>query len=254
MPLMGHDGHQGMIALMHGMEAQVAESRAVVVVTAHWEAEFVQLSGAAQPALLFDYYNFPPETYEYEYPAPGAPELAQEASALITAAGMKNHIDLERGFDHGTFVPMMLIRPSADIPILQISLLASLDPDAHVALGRALSPLLEQGVSIIGSGFSFHNLGAVLHAQPMTGGEDETFDTWLNETLVGPDPGAAQRLHNLAHWSAAPGARFCHPREEHLLPLHVCYGAAAAAGLVGENIYREKLMGFMTSGFRWAAA
>ena len=253
-PLMGDDGHKGMIAQLRAMAGQVAGSRAIAVVTAHWEGDVVQLSGAAQPALLFDYYNFPPETYEYQYPAPGAPKLAQEASTLITAAGLKSHIDQERGFDHGTFVPLMLIRPAADIPILQLSLLASLDPDAHIALGRALSPLLEQGVTFIGSGFSFHNLGTMSLGQPMTGSEDQAFDSWLNDTLVGPNFSPAQRLDNLVNWSDAPGARFCHPREEHLLPLHVCYGAAAAAGLVGENIYQEKLMGFMTSGFRWSAA
>jgi len=252
LPIMNHDSQQGVIALLSGLEEQVAKSRAIVVITAHWEAETVHLSGASHPALLFDYYNFPPETYEYTYPAPGAPGVAQEASTLLAAAGFESHIDPERGFDHGTFVPMMLIRPLADIPVLQISLLASLDPDAHMAMGRALAPLLEQDVTLIGSGLSFHNLGAVLRGQPMPGSEDEDFDSWLNDTLTDTKLDDAQRAHSLARWSDAPGARFCHPREEHLLPLHVCYGAASAAGLVCENMYREKLMGFMTSGFRWA--
>ncbi len=254
LPIMGHDSHSGMIDLLRRMEGQVAGSRAIVVITAHWENEFVQLSGATQPPLLFDYYNFPPETYEYEYPAPGAPDLAQEARALLTAAGMESHVNCERGFDHGTFVPMMLIRPQADIPILQLSLLASLDPASHIALGEALSPLLEQGVLFIGSGLSFHNLGAMLGSQPISGSEDEEFDTWLNDTLVGSNISDAQRVEKLTRWSEAPGARYCHPREEHLLPLHVCFGAASAAGLVGETIFRERLMGFMTSGFRWSNA
>jgi 4,5-DOPA dioxygenase extradiol len=252
LPLMGHDGHKNLIALLRGLEEQVGDSRAIVVITAHWEAEVTHLSGAANPPLLFDYYNFPPETYEYQYPAPGAPELARQASDLLTEAGLKNCIDPERGFDHGTFVPMMLIRPAGDIPILQMSVLASLDPDAHITLGRSLAPLLEQGVTIIGSGLSFHNLGAMLSGQPKVGNEDEAFDSWLNDTLVDPDLSEIERTARLTNWSDAPGARFCHPREEHLLPLHICYGAASAAGLVGENIYRETLMGFMTSGFWWS--
>jgi len=251
LPLMNHDSQQGLITLLRGLEEQVAESRAIVMITAHWEAEVVHLSGAPHPPLLFDYYNFPPETYEYEYPAPGAPDIARQASDLLHAAGLHCNIDCERGFDHGTFVPMMLIRPLADIPVLQISLLASMDPAAHMALGRALGPLLDHGATIIGSGLSFHNLDALLRGQLMSGSEDEAFDSWLNETLTDPKLDSIQRTQNLTRWSDAPGARFCHPREEHLLPLHVCYGAASAAGLACENIYREKLMGFMTSGFRW---
>lgn len=254
LPLMDHDSQQGLITLLRGLERQIARSRAIVVITAHWEAEIVHFSGASQPPLLFDYYNFPPETYDYVYPAPGAPDLAREASALLAAAGIKSVIDPERGFDHGTFVPMMLVRPLADIPILQMSLLASLDPDAHMALGRALAPLLKQDVTIIGSGLSFHNLGALLRGQPMTGSEDDAFDSWLGDTLTSPKRDDVQRARNLSRWSEAPGARFCHPREEHLLPLHVCFGAASAAGLVCDNIFRDRLMGFMTSGFRWTTA
>ena len=252
LPLMGHPGHQNMIDMLRNLEPQVTDSRAIAVVTAHWEAEIVGLSGAQQPTMLFDYYSFPAETYAYDYPAPGTPDLAEKARDLLAGAGIKSGIDKERGFDHGTFVPMMLIRPAADIPILQISLLSSLDPQAHVAIGKALSPLLNQGVTIIGSGLSFHNLGVMLSGEPKSATEDEIFDDWLNDTLVGANQSEEQRATRLVHWNAAPGAQFCHPREEHLLPLHVCYGAAAAVGLVGENIYCEKLLGFMTSGFRWS--
>jgi aromatic ring-opening dioxygenase catalytic subunit (LigB family) len=251
LPLMGDVGHQGVIDLMRGLETSIANSKAIVLITAHWESDKVQISGTAEPSLLFDYYNFPPETYDYEYPARGAPDLALKTSALLTSAGFSNQIDTERGFDHGTFVPMMLMRPKADIPILQMSLLASLDSAEHIAYGRALAPLLDQNITIIGSGLSFHNLGAMLGGQTGAGGEDETFDKWLNDTLTNPDKSEPQRGDALTNWSAAPGARFCHPREEHLLPLHVCYGAASAAGLRGENIYQDKLLGFTTSGFRW---
>jgi aromatic ring-opening dioxygenase catalytic subunit (LigB family) len=251
LPLMGDPGHKGIIDLMRVLGDRFTRCRAVIVVTAHWEMDVVAFSGAEQPSLVFDYFGFPPETYEYVYPAPGAPELAVRAVELLSAAGIDSRIDPERGYDHGTFVPMMLIRPEADIPILQMSLLASLDPAAHVAVGKALSPLLNDETTLIGSGLSFHNLGALLRGTPMSANEDRTFDDWLNETLLDPALGAAEREARLTAWAEAPGARFCHPREDHLLPLHVCYGAAAAAGLTPTNIFRDHLMGFMTSGFYW---
>jgi aromatic ring-opening dioxygenase catalytic subunit (LigB family) len=251
LPLMGDPAHQGVIDLMHGLGERFAKCRAVIVVTAHWEADVVTFSGAERPSLVFDYFGFPPETYEYDYPAPGAPDLAARAAELLGAAGIAGRIDPERGYDHGTFVPMMLIRPEADIPILQMSLLASFDPAAHVAVGKALSPLLEDGIALIGSGLSFHNLGALLRGKPMPADEDRAFDDWLNETLLDPALGATERDARLAAWADAPGARFCHPREDHLLPLHVCYGAAAAANLRPANIFRDRLMGFLTSGFCW---
>jgi len=251
LPLMGDPGHKGIIDLMRGLGDRLTGSRAIIVVTAHWEADVVAFSGAERPPLVFDYVGFPPETYAYVCPAPGAPDLARRAAELLSAAGIASRIDPERGYDHGTFVPMMLIRPEADIPILQMSLLASLDPAAHVAVGKALAPLLDDGAILIGSGLSFHNLGALLRGKPMPADEDRAFDDWLNETLLDPALSAAERDARLAAWADAPGARFCHPREDHLLPLHVCYGAAAAADLRPANIFRDRLMGFVTSGFCW---
>lgn len=252
LPLMDDAGHRDMSKMLRSLQEQVAKSPAIVLITAHWQGECVQLSGAAHPPLLFDYYGFPPETYNYTYPAPGAPDLAKEVEALLSESGIASFIDDDRGFDHGTFVPMMLIRPQSDIKILQMSVLESLDPDAHIAVGKALSPLLETGVTFIGSGLSFHNLKAMLRGQPNKGAEDEAFDIWLNNTLLDETLTKANRENRLVNWTNAPGARFCHPQEEHLMPLHVCFGAASAAGLACENIYRETLMGFMTSAFRWS--
>jgi len=252
MPLMGHSGHHSMSDMLRNLEDQIADSRAIVLLTAHWEEDIINFSGAQQPTMLFDYYNFPPDTYEYNYPAPGAPEIANMARDLLDVAGLDSRIDPVRGFDHGTFVPMMLMRPKADIPILQTSLMSSLDPAAHIAVGKALSPLLDQGVTIIGSGLSFHNLRALLSGGPKPNAEDEDFDEWLNSTLVGGGHLEAARTERLVNWKEAPGAQFSHPREEHLLPLHMCYGAAAAAGLTAENIFREDLMGYRTSGFCWS--
>lgn len=254
LPLMGDPDHQGVADVMRGLQRELADSKAIIVVTAHWEAPSVQLSSAASLDMVFDYYGFPPETYEYTYSAPGAPDLASRVSSLLTSAGIDNDLDDKRGFDHGTFVPMMLMQPEATVPILQMSLMNSLDPSTHVAIGRALAPLLGEGVSIVGSGMSFHNLRALLRGEPVAEGMDTAFDDWLNETLWAEDLDVDAREARMIAWSDAPGAKACHPREEHLLPLHVCFGAGAALGRKAEVIFRDRLMGYVTSGFAWRSS
>lgn len=254
LPLMGDPDHAVAAQTMRDLGPAIAGSKAVIVVTAHWEAEVVELSGAESPGMIFDYYGFPPETYEYSYPAPGAPALAVDVAARLNRAGIANRIDPERGYDHGTFVPMMLMDPDAAVPVLQMSILRSLDPAAHVALGQALSPLVNEGVSIVGSGMSFHNLRALLRGEAVQAGADTDFDNWLVETLCDPGLDQATREARMIAWAEAPGAIACHPREEHLLPLHVCFGASSAAGRHATTIFRDRLMGYMTSGFHWASA
>jgi len=177
---------------------------------------------AAHPPMLYDYYGFPPESYEITWPAPGAPELAARVRELLNTAGITSGVDAERGFDHGTFVPMKLAYPDPDIPVLQLSLVTGLDPAKHLALGRALAPLRDEGVYIIGSGLSYHNLRA-FHASARE--PAHAFDAWLQDVVPRPQ---AERDRALAEWSKAPSARAVHPREEHLLPLMVVAGAAGA--------------------------
>src|SRR5690606_22105940 len=173
------------------------------------------------PPMLYDYYGFPPESYRVTWPAPGNPALANRVRGLLEKAGFKTAADAKRGYDHGTFVPLKLTYPDAEIPTVQLSLKTGLDPAEHLAMGRALAPLRDEGVFIVGSGMSFHNMRAFRDRRfvPVS----ETFDTWLRETATLP---AAERDRRLADWTSAPGARACHPREEHLLPLMVCAGAA----------------------------
>ena len=203
--------------------------RAVLIVSAHWEAPKPTVMSHRSPPMLYDYYNFPPETYEVKWPAPGAPELADEVRAQLEGAGIATDADAERGFDHGTFVPMALAYPEADVPTLQLSLRADLDPKRHLEMGRALAPLRDRGVFIVGSGMSYHNLRALMsfyrHRDAQSGllSDSTAFDDWLAES-VGLD--ADRRDTRLAEWAKAPSARACHPREEHLLPLHVVAGAA----------------------------
>jgi len=196
--------------------------KAVLVISAHWEEAVPTVMTSARPPLLFDYYGFPPESYEITWPAPGEPTLARRVRQLLGSAGFESAENAERGFDHGTFVPLKLAYPEADVPTVQLSLIRGLDPQQHLALGRALAPLRDEGVFIVGSGMTFHNLRAF---GPQSSKAAEAFDAWLRESLPLPQ---AERDRRLTDWQSAPAARLAHPREEHLLPLMVIAGAAGA--------------------------
>jgi aromatic ring-opening dioxygenase catalytic subunit (LigB family) len=202
--------------------------RALLVISAHWEEVHPTVTTGANPPLLFDYYGFPPESYQLSWAAPGEPALAARVRELLGAAGIETASNAERGFDHGTFVPLKLTYPDAEIPTVQLSLKAGLDPSEHLALGRALAPLRDEGVFIIGSGMSYHNMrGFGPQGRPAS----MAFDAWLRETVAATP---AERDARLSNWGAAPAARNVHPREEHLLPLMVIAGAAGSdQGRVG---------------------
>jgi aromatic ring-opening dioxygenase catalytic subunit (LigB family) len=194
--------------------------RAILMVSAHWEERVPTVMTAERPPMLYDYYGFPPEAYTVNWPAPGDPEVAARVRHLLEGAGFKTAQDPVRGFDHGAFVPLKLAYPDADIPTVQLSLKRGLDPNEHISMGRALMPLRDEGVFIIGSGMTFHNLQAFAsQAAPFA----EAFDKWLRETMALDGTHRAERLQ---HWSAAPAARIAQPREEHLLPLMIIAGAA----------------------------
>jgi aromatic ring-opening dioxygenase catalytic subunit (LigB family) len=196
--------------------------KAVLVVSAHWEESVPTVMNGARPPMLYDYYGFPPESYTLTWPAPGDPRLAARVQELLARAGFATNADPERGFDHGTFVPLKLAYPDADVPTVQLSLKSGLDPAEHLAMGRALAPLRDEGVFIVGSGMTYHNLRAF---GPQAAPVSETFDAWLRETAT---LAPAERDRRLTAWAAAPAARLAHPREEHLLPLMVVAGAAGA--------------------------
>ncbi len=249
MPLMNDPAHASLIAFLRGIGTRYSRPDAIVLISGHWEARVPALNAAAAPPLLFDYYGFPPETYRITYPAPGEPELAGRIAKLLEQGGFPVELVKDRGYDHGVFVPLKLVYPDADVPIVQLSLIKGLDAAQHIALGRCLAPLREQNVAIVGSGMSFHNLQAIFAGEraDLRAASDQ-FDQWLRDTVTGSALEETQRSEALAHWSDAPYARFCHPREEHLLPLHVCYGAAGAPGTV---LFNEPLMGHKVSGFGW---
>jgi aromatic ring-opening dioxygenase catalytic subunit (LigB family) len=235
-----------MAAFLRGLaDSAGARPRALLVVSAHWEADPIRINSAPAPQLIYDYYGFRPHTYQIRYDAPGAPWLADRASALLAAAGIAAARDPEHGLDHGVFIPCKLIYPDADVPLVQLSLRPDLDPDAHLAIGSALAPLRDEGVLLIGSGMSYHNMAILMH-QPATNPAGDAFDAWLRESCTAT---SAERNRRLTDWRTAPGAAQSHPREEHLLPLHVIAGAAGAD--TGPCIDEDRVLGAPVSAFRF---
>jgi len=227
LPLLNDPGHFEMVQAFTTLADILIKPSAILVVSAHWEEERPTVTAAEKPSLYYDYYGFPPESYTITYPAPGAPELAQQLHKLLQDKGFQPRQDRERGLDHGLFIPLKIIYPAAGIPCLQLSLVQGLQPDIHIALGKALSALATENLLVIGSGFSFHNLRAFFQsATPEGTAANNDFAAWLTETCTSTQLTEQARETRLINWEAAPGARYCHPREEHLLPLHVCYGRA----------------------------
>ena len=238
-------------ASLAAMPAQVGSTpRAVLMISAHWEEPAFTLMANPKPPMVYDYYGFPDFTYQIHYDAPGDPALAARTKSLIEAAGLPAGLDAERGFDHGAFTPLKVIYPQADVPVVQLSLKEGLDAEIHLALGRAIAPLREEGVLIVGSGLSYHNLRQFF--SPRGWGPSREFDAWLNGVLLGGSPQDRDKL--LTRWEAAPAARAAHPREEHLLPLHVAVGAAGDD--MAELTYHEKdfLGGLTVSSYRFQTA
>lgn len=212
--------------------------KAIVVITAHWEDRPVAVEAGERPELIYDYHGFPPHTYELTYPAPGDPELGARVRDLLTGSGIAAQLT-ERGWDHGVFVPLKVAFPGADVPVVAISLQAGLDPDTHLRMGAALAPLRDEGVLILGSGSSFHNLRAVGSRGVAASIE---FQDWLHHALT---PSGEHRAEALRQWAYAPSGRMAHPREEHLLPVHVVVGAAAHER--GREFFDAPVLGNATS-------
>ncbi len=230
LPLLGDAAHAEMVACLTTIAATIERPSAILVVSAHWEEQQPTVTAGANPSLLYDYSGFPNESYEIQYPCPGDPPLACAIAAALAEAGIEARLTTTRGLDHGLFVPLKIMFPAAEIPCVQLSLLRSLDPAQHLALGRALQGLADPGLLLIGSGFSFHNMKAFFtpdtaESKAMNG----AFENWLLDTCSNRQLAEQERSQRLLHWQDAPFARYCHPREEHLLPLHVCYGYAASA-------------------------
>lgn len=236
-----------MAAFLKGVAGTLpATPRAIVLVSGHWLARDFSVTGYARPGLIYDYSGFPAHTYELTYPAPGEPALAERIVQLLGEAGTPARVDPQRGYDHGVFIPLKLMFPKAEVPVVQLSLRHDMDPAAHIAAGRALATLRDEGVLIVGSGMSFHNMRG--YGDPRYTPVSAKFDAWLT-AAVESDP--QRREAQLSNWTAAPHARDSHPSggEEHLLPLLVAAGAGGSSE--GRKVYSEEVMKTTLSAFRF---
>ncbi len=247
LPLLGDPGHAEMVTFLEQAAASMRRPEAIVVMAGP------PVTGCASPVFIYYYYVLPPVSFDFRYRARGSPTLAEDLRAALGAAGIDTAVDARRGFDHGLFVPLKILYPEADIPCVQLSLVKSLDPGLHLDIGRALAPLAERNLLVIGSGLSFHNMQAFFAPETEAIREHNlAFDDWLNESCAGSDLDPAARARRLADWAQAPSARFNQPREEHLLPLHVCCGMAGCRA--ADHAWRIPVLGKRTSAFLWSDA
>lgn len=206
---------------------QLGRPDAIVVLSAHWQAECPTVGAAARPDTIHDFRGFPKALYQLDYPAPGDPVLAGRVLQLLGDAGLSGRADPGRGLDHGAWMPLSMLYPDADVPVLQIALQGSLGPAHHLALGRALRPLREDGVLILGSGSLTHNL-AEFRGQPLDSAPEpyvSEFANWVADAV------AEDRRDDLvAYRDLAPHGTRAHPSEEHLLPLFAALGAGDGPG------------------------
>lgn len=235
---------------LHEVRRELGQApRAVLMISGHWEASRFLLSSAARPPMIFDYHGFPEHTYRIRYDAPGDPALAETVRTMLERGGVPSGLDPKRGFDHGTFTLMHTLYPDADMPLVQLSLKADLDPTEHIRVGELIGPLRDEGVLIVGSGFSYHDTRGIMSGAGVAA--SATFDRWLDDTLVQSSPD--ERRQRLEAWSVAPAARQAHPREDHLIPLMVAVGAAGDDA--GARVYHQSdFMGAITaSSYRFGA-
>lgn len=225
--------------------------KAIIVVTAHREEDVVTISAGEHHDLLYDYSNFPPVSYTFKYNAPGDPILAGKISKAFEEANIPSKLDTERGWDHGVFIPMMLINPSADIPIIQLSILKNQDAEQHYKIGEVLYQFRKEGVAIFGSGLSYHNMKEFRKFKAGDGVDgiaNQNFDNFLNEVCTGD----LQNRKKILEWQEQPEAFESHPLREadHLMPLIVNAGAGGSqpGKKVFDSIYYEK---FKVSGYVW---
>jgi aromatic ring-opening dioxygenase catalytic subunit (LigB family) len=239
---------QPMQDYLAGLIASLPERpKAILLVSGHWETADFTVHTGDRPDLLFDYYGFPAHTYKLRWDAPGAPDVARRAADLLREAGFATSEEAARGWDHGVFIPMKVALPDADIPLAQLSLRADLDPATHIAAGQALAPLRDEGVLIVGSGLSFHNLRSRAFEPAVVEAAAQQWDLALSDAVTDADP--ERRAARVADWLSLPHARFAHPREEHLLPLMIALGAGGEDAAT--MTHRSRVFGWTVSGYQF---
>jgi 4,5-DOPA dioxygenase extradiol len=237
-----------MVDFMRELPSQLRRPDAVLVISAHWEESTATLLAAQVPPMFYDYSGFPEAAYGSKYPAIGSPELVNRISEILSNNNISSRLNPKRGFDHGLFIPLKLIYPNADIPSLQLSLIRGLDLAVHISLGKALRELMQENILVVGSGFSFHNMRAFSwQGKNIPDAANDAFQSWLIDVCTS-SIGEKEREQCLMKWANAPFARYCHPREEHLLPLHVCYGMGQKPA---QLIFDDYILGKRAVAFLW---
>jgi 4,5-DOPA dioxygenase extradiol len=248
LPILGDASHEAMVDFMTALPGRLRKPDAILVISAHWEESAATLLSGSAPPMFYDYSGFPEAAYSIQYPAPGNPALAQRISEILIKNRIASRLNPKRGYDHGLFIPLKLMYPDADIPSLQLSLVRGLDSALHMALGKALRELMEENILVVGSGFSFHNMMAFSwQGSDSPDPANDAFQNWLIDVCTSPIP-ESEREQCLLKWEKAPFARYCHPREEHLLPLHVCAGMGQKPA---ELIFDNYILGKRAVGFLW---
>jgi len=212
---------------------RLARPAAILMVSAHWNTRSPLLTGSAQPETIHDFGGFPAELYQLRYPAPGAPELAQQIMEQLGKKGIAAGLDASRGLDHGAWVPLRILFPNADVPVIQLSVQPELGARHHYALGAALAALADENILVIASGHLTHNLRDYMRppAGERPAAATRDFREWVHTQLM------SNNSEGLLDWEQAPGALYAHPSPEHFLPIFVALGAA------GENRQTEWLGG-----------
>ncbi|MDD2740425.1 MAG: class III extradiol ring-cleavage dioxygenase [Methylomonas lenta] len=247
LPLLGDQGHQQLVNFLQDIVPSLGKPSAICLISAHWEENIPTITSANSPSLIYDYYGFPNEAYDIQYPASGSPNLATRIFELLKQSGIDARLDNQRGFDHGLFVPLKIMFPDADIPCVQLSLVHSLDAKTHIRIGNALADLRNENILFIGSGLSFHNLKAFFAPnRHEPDNKNQAFEAWLIDTCT--HLSTDEREARMIQWKDAPYANYCHPREEHLLPLLVCLGLSNSAARL---VFDGEVMGKKTCAFLW---
>ncbi|PKM67332.1 MAG: dioxygenase [Firmicutes bacterium HGW-Firmicutes-2] len=248
LPLLGDASHDKMIQFMEELPYRIKKPDLIIVFSAHWEEDIVTIQSGQEPKMIYDYYGFPDAAYNIQYPCKGNHNQALKIAELFKKSGIDCRLDDHRPYDHGSYIPLSMMYPNAEIPVLQISLHHNLDPLTHLSIGKALRPLLEENVLIIGSGFSFHNMKQFfLEGKDIEDPKNNEFQDKLIEICC-HEKDEYGKWENFIKWENFPNARYCHPREEHLLPLLVCVGLSID---VGTNVFDDYILGKRATAFLW---
>jgi aromatic ring-opening dioxygenase catalytic subunit (LigB family) len=253
MPLLNDPSHAKLTEFMKTIPNKLRKPSAIIVISAHWEERIPTVTGADYPDMIYDYSGFPPETYNIKYSAPGNPKLADEIINLFSKHNILAEKNNSRGYDHGVFVPLLLMYPEANIPVIQISQKRNLNPQEHINMGKALAELMERDILVIGSGLSFHNMREFFYSSDDSNQKAEEFNNWLIDTLINENLSETERENRLVKWEDAPSARFSHPREEHLLPVHILFGIATANNFKTKLVFNDIAVGKKVSAFLWSS-